>query len=95
VSVPGATNAPGTTETRERNYGQVAATIFTDATSSVRALPIFELLLPAVAAGRPAPDGSADVAPAAPAVLAAPPVLVAPDDEAIARLPVTAMRCPT
>ena len=48
-------------------------------------------LLPEVAAGRLAADGSA-VAPAA-----APLVLVAPeaDDDAIPRLPVTAMRCPT
>ena len=46
-------------------------------------------LLPEVAAGRLAADGSA-VAPAAPAPL----VLVAPEaeDDAVARLPVTAIR---
>jgi len=69
-----------------RNYGQVAATIFTDATSRVRALLA---LVPDVAAGA----GVDDVAPAAP-VLVAPPA--APDALLMdAAFPVTVMRCPT
>jgi hypothetical protein len=65
-------------------YWQVIATIFTDDTSSVRIA-----LVPDVAAGRLAADGSLVVAPAAPLVL------VAPDALADAALPVTVMRWPT
>jgi hypothetical protein len=68
------------------DYGQVIATIFTDDTSSVRALLA---LVPEVAAGRLA-DGSVVVAPAAPDVLVAPDALL---DAAC--LPVTVMRWPT
>ena len=86
-SVPGARQRllPSTQRQDGPIYWQLAATIFTDDTSSVRAL-----LVPDVAAGRLA-DGSV-VAPAAPA---APVVLVAPDALLDAALPVTVMRWPT
>ena len=77
--------APGTQHHESTDYGQVIATIFTDDTSSVRMLA----LVPDVAAGRLAADGSDVVAPAAPLVL------VAPDALADAALPVTVMRWPT